>query len=180
MLVLSLISMASAADVCAGVKFKADPFGGGSTATEVVQALSKFTAASVVLDLKGGVTEITITTKEFGAINGSVPAGTEIPFAFDDGTVLKFGTVRETPRQSYVTDSQVMTLSPYSMQLDVAALNAFAASPVAAVRVPTAAGPYDWKPNGGLKKKLMAAAACFATKAAAAPLAAPAPAGPTN
>ena len=160
-----LAGAANAGDVCSGIKFKDDPFGGGSTATEVVQGLGQFTAASVVLDLKRGKTEIVITTKEFGAVNGSVPAGTEVPFAFDGGDTLRLTTVRETPRQSYVTDAQVMTMSPYAFALDAVTLELFATKPVSTIRVPTAAGPYDWTPNAGLKKKLMAAAACFKTKA---------------
>ena len=47
-LFLLLASTAHAGDICSGIKFKDDPFGGGSTATEVVQGLSQFTAASVV------------------------------------------------------------------------------------------------------------------------------------
>ncbi len=162
--IVFLFGTAQAADVCKGVRFKEDPFAGGDSALEVVQAMSQFAAASVVLELKAGKTELTISTKEFGAQSGNVQAGIEVPFRFADGTVLTLATARETQRSAYVTDTQVMTISPLTFALDAAALEAFSSSALTVARVPTAAGPWDWEPNGGLQKKLQAVALCFKSK----------------
>lgn len=160
-LLFSTISLAQAGDACSSYKVTADDFGGSSNVSAVVQALHQFAAVGVSFQVKSAQAEFDLMVKEGGAVTKTVEAGLEIPFKFEDGTILTLKTNRENTSTPYVAGDSVMTLVPYTLALDVAIVEKLIASPIAAVRLPTAAGPYDWKPNKSVQKGVAKAAACI-------------------
>ena len=174
-----LVTPAHGKDACAGYKVQKDEFGGGSQVVAMAQGLSQFTAVAMVFEAKSGVGELSMITKEGGAVSGSVAAGVEIPLKLEDGTILALKTVREAATKPYVSNDSVMTMVPYALGLDVDSVAKLAASPIVAARIPTSQGPWDWKPNKGVQKSVIKAATCMkehvtaSASPAAAPLAAP-------
>jgi hypothetical protein len=141
----------------------------------MAQGLSQFTAVALVFEVKSGVAELTMTTKEGGAVSGNVAAGVEIPVKLLDGSILTLKTVREAATKPYVSNDAIMTMVPYALGLDAETVGKLVASPIEAVRIPTSQGPWDWKPNKGTQKSVARAATCVATQVSAS--ASPSPAG---
>ncbi|NOY24485.1 MAG: hypothetical protein GXP62_01295 [Oligoflexia bacterium] len=162
--VLYLSSPVSASDkLCKGIKLKEDRFGGGLTATEVIQALGRLRAIGMHMEAKSGTVTLTVRVKESGALNGGVPAGSEIIFSLDDGTMLTLATARETSVQSYVSGDAVMTAVPYTFVLSPDQLETFSTSELDAARVPviSTGTTFDWSASGKVRKKLLSTAACM-------------------
>ncbi|MDP2307544.1 MAG: hypothetical protein Q8P18_16070 [Pseudomonadota bacterium] len=160
-LLLSALPFAHAGDPCSDYKVTADDFGGSSNVSAVVQILHQFAAVGVSFQVKSSVAEFDLMVKEGGALSKTVAAGLEIPFKLEDGTLLTLKTNRENTSTPYVSGDSIMTLVPYTLGLDAATVAQLMASPITAVRLPTAAGPYDWKPNKAVQKGVTKAAACI-------------------
>jgi len=126
--------------------------------------------------LKSGVPELDMLVKEGGAISGGIPAGSTLPFAFTDGSVLTLGTIRDNPTQPYTDGTTVMTNVPYSLGVDSQQIHLFATTPLQAVRVAYPGGTYDWQVKKAIQDDLMTAFQCVESKAPAA--SAPPAAGP--
>lgn len=162
MLHLALLSSLAVAgsDPCSSYKVTEDQFGGGSNVEATVQLITQFTPVSLIFQVKSGVGELLLTVKEGGAISAGVPAGVEVPFKLEDGTILKLKTVRDTATKPYVSGDSIMTLVPYSLGVSASDVAKFAESPLVAARLPLSSGPYDWSANKGVQKSMTKAATC--------------------
>lgn len=148
---------------CKDASVSTDKFTGKSAVTYRVQALSGLTPISLEFKHSDGKTQLLMMIKEFGAVDGPVPEGAEVPFLFGS-KVITMVNAEVGERRSYVADDQVATLSPFVFTLNEEALQVMADNPLDSVRLPLAGGDWDWNPRKAVIKRTSAGAACILSK----------------
>ncbi len=98
---------------------------------------------------------------QFGSVQTSIPAGTEVAIALMDGTLLKLTSTVETPANPHVNQQGVWTEWHIELPIDKSFLEAVAKSSISATQVKIAGKTVEVELSKGDSKDIQNAAKCF-------------------
>lgn len=163
MTTLLMTQSAFADDPCKHVDTEVDAFSGGERSTAIFQRFGQLRGIGLRMATDGDGAVMTLTTKEGGALEGPIRAGSVFLFLLEDGSVVEFNTVADSVVIPYVSSGILVTKILYILPVSTEQLGQLAGSSVTTVRLPliSRAVDYDWEVSGKASAKLFAASQCF-------------------
>ncbi len=164
LVILAVSPDAQADEVCRKIaRVTQDEFVGGVEvwAWPKTAGLSSDTWA-VGLNLEGNQPKLVVQYWEEGAVNGVLPAGTEVLLSFEGAELESVKSIQDAPRESDIEFEKIVTEVKLNLALSAEQVQKLASKALVGIRVPSSDGTRDLMLKPKHQKKMLSAALCVA------------------